>query len=89
MYKDYVINKEEYQKSAKLQQTYSTIAKWCNKTGQFSIVDDGENYVVKENPDYQKSDNRDFRSEFLNAQMADTTYEEISPTTYLNVMIKL
>lgn len=83
------ISKEKYKNSTTVQATYAKLADWINKTGQFFIEDDGDSYVIKENPDYIPVEGQDFKAQMLLAQFEETTTENITPTTYMNVMIKL
>lgn len=83
------ISKEKYKTSATVQATYAKFADWINRTGQFFIEDDGDSYVIKENPNYIPVEDQDFKAQMLLAQFEETTTEDITPTTYMNVMIKL
>lgn len=89
MYNGFKISKDSYEKSKSIQDFYTKLSNWCNKTGQYTIEDGGDCYVVKENPLYEHIEGQDFKTEVLNAQFEDATTENITPTTYLNVMIKL
>lgn len=89
MYKDWKIKISDFKQNPTLQTMYVKVAKWCNETGQFYITEKDGFYVVQENPLYQPLEGKDLRSELLSAQLTETTYENISPTTYFNVMIKL
>lgn len=89
MFKDWKIKKSDYEKSVSIQKAYSEVAKWCQKSGKFFIEDAGDSYVVRMDSDIDTEELNQFKSSLFQARMADTVYEEISPTTYLNVMIKL
>lgn len=80
---------EDYKKSAKIQETYAKIANQCNETGCGHFEEKDGCYVLIENPEYSDVLKQKLASELLIAQLDGNQVEEISPTTYMNVMIKL
>ena len=86
----YKIKKSDYKNSEKVRLLYARIAKRCNEIKDLCIEDDGDYYIIKENPLYQPLEGQDLKKELLSAQLdGNIVTEEISPTTYFNVMIKL